>query len=309
MHYGVVIYDNSPIVTDYFGYLKVPLAPLLGGSGTVSVADWANASVVPASAFASGQGNLTAALVTYDELLAKYPYLVNEFNLPDPVPADLLLTWGESIEKYTLEATAFTYIQGFGNSLAQPAPTILKNFPAETVQSILTGGFLTPPDHANPEPYDAALPELGTNALISSNVTTIYRRRDCIEVSVSTATGCKLIQDLDEEEYSLFRHFNNSTTVGDAVLMNSGIPVNTSATNLNLAASYGVPAMPAIYGTGAVAGLSDLHTVYYGSSYALSDAHVKANILETTARLLKRLKHSSVDSATPEFVGFNAHNQ
>ncbi|KAK5132834.1 hypothetical protein LTR08_008549 [Meristemomyces frigidus] len=321
--YGVIIYDNTSLVTDYLGHLDVPVvsANSLFGGITLS-ADFATGAVLPASA--ANETSLGAALLAYLDQLAKYPYLVNGFNLPDPVPDDLLLTWGDFLDKYQLGAMAFVsfqYNQGAGNTLAQQTLYMLKYFPAATVQSLLTGGFITTAHHANQQIYDSALAKLGSDALICSNVTKIIRGSDGVEVHVSTPTGTRLIKaskllvtippklsnlgflDLDFQERSLFGQFNNSY-YWDAVLKNSGIPDNTSFSNVDPAAPYAIPPMPGVYSYGAT-GFQGLHSVYYSSPHAMSDGEVKAEILDANARLVQSLGYPQMQ---PSFVGFNAHN-
>lgn len=324
--YGVQAFDNISVVRDYFSHLNVPLGLVEAQRGSVTVlADFKNASVAPASILA--QGNFTAALLTYNEQLAKYPYLINGFNLPNPVPDDLLLTWGDFIEKYSLGAiayTAFEYLQGSGNILAQPMLYLFKYFNAPLVQNLMTGDFVAPIHHDSQQLYNNALVELGSDALLSSNVTKITRGGDCVEVVVSTPDGQVLVMaskllitippklsnlgflDLDHNERNIFGQFNNSY-YWDAVVKNAGILGNTSIDDVDPAAPYGIPPMPGIYGFGSVAALPELHTVYYSSPYALSDDEVKADILATNARLVKSLGYPSING-TPEFVGFNAHN-
>jgi len=112
--------------------------------------------------------------------------------------------------------------------------------------------------------------------------------------------------DVDPLESSLFGQFNNSY-YWDAVLKNSGIPDNTSLSNVDPAAPYAIPPMPGIYGFGPVADFPGLHTVYYSSPHSMTDDEVKADIQATNARLVESLGYLALD-ATPEFVGFNAHN-
>ncbi|KAK6386669.1 hypothetical protein LTR65_008869 [Meristemomyces frigidus] len=325
--YGVVIFGNSSIVTDYFGYFNIPLTPWGGtGASDAVFADFANAAVVSGQSL--GQGNLTAALLAYEDQLARYPYLENGFGLPTPVPSDLLLSWAGFMEKYDLGAMAYTlfvFNQGAGNILAETALYILKYFSATTVQAFFTGSFLTTAHSDNQELYNAALAKLGTSALLSSNVTRIIRHRDHAEVVVSTPTGIKCIEasklliaippklsnlgfmDLDDEERGIFSQFNNSYYWA-AVLKDSGIPYNTSLANVDPSAPYAIPQMPGVYGFGTVPGFSGLHTVYYGSPYPQSDAEVRANILDTTARLVESLGYGTVNGTMAELVGFSAHN-
>jgi hypothetical protein len=325
LDYGVIIFDNISVVTNYFNYFDVPLGPI--GDLFVSTqlfADFTTGEAVSASIFPSG--NTTgAALLAYNDQLSKYPFLINGYNLPFPVPADLLITWGDFLKKYQLEGlayTAFTFIQGVGNILAQPTLYIMKYFAQSTVQNILTNGFLTTVRHNNHELYDKALVELGSNALVSSNVTRIVRNYDGVEVTVSTPSGTKLIKasklliaiqpkleslsflDLDVEEQSLFGQFNNSY-YWDALIRNPGFPANISISNVDPSAPFALPTMPGIYGIDSTT-IPDIYTAYYSSPYALSEEYVKADILATTARIVKAAGYPPVNG-TPEFVGFNDH--
>ncbi|KAF4625256.1 hypothetical protein G7Y89_g12912 [Cudoniella acicularis] len=227
--YGVISFDNISVVNNYFDYFNIPLAPLDFFPGPQVYADFSNGTIVPASSLP--QGNLGAALIAYEAQLAKYPNIYNGFDLPSPIPEDFLIPWGDFIEKYQLQDlayTVFTFLQGVGNILAQPTLYILKYLPSATVSNILNGGFLTTAHHDNQALYDSALAKLGSNALLSSNVTQIHRSKDGVLLTVSTPSGQKLIKaskllvaippklsnlgflDLDNEERSLFSQFNNS---------------------------------------------------------------------------------------------------
>ncbi|OCL01635.1 flavin-containing superfamily amine oxidase [Glonium stellatum] len=324
--YGVISFDNITVVRNYFDHFGIKLAPLVYNAGPQQYADFANATFVSASALP--QGNLTAALIGYGKQLEKYPYLFTKgYDLPSPVPADLLLSYGDFINKYNLQAlayTAFTFIQGVGNLLAQPTLYIMKYFAPATLNNILTGsGFLTTANHDNHELYEKALAELGSSAFISSNVTQISRNNDSVRVVISTTEGRKLIRasqlliaiqpklsslsgflDLDAEEASLLGQFNNSY-YWDSVVRNSGVPDNTSINNVDPAAPFALPPLPGIYSIGST-GLPGLHTVYYGSPYAISNEEVKSDILTTIAELVKAAGYPPVNG-TAEFVGFNDH--
>ncbi|KAE8454188.1 hypothetical protein EG329_005113 [Mollisiaceae sp. DMI_Dod_QoI] len=321
--YGVITFDNISVVTNYFNYFDIPIGPFNYGNTTTVYIDFANGSIVPDTALP--QGNTTAALLRYLDQWDKYPYLSNGFNLPSPVPEDFLITWAEFLEKYDLGAlafTAFTYLEGVGNILAQPTLYMMKYLAKMTVENILGFGFLTTAHQDNQELYDKALAKLDANALISSKVTHISRHNDSVEIFVSTPTGPKLIKssklliaiqpslnnlkflDLDPEEKSLFSRFNNSY-YWDGVLRNTGIPDSISLTNVDLSAPYAIPPMPGIYDIG-YAGIPKLQTVYYSSPYFISDDEVKADILATTARLVKSLGYPPANGTT-ELVGFNSH--
>ncbi|CZR55674.1 related to amine oxidase, flavin-containing superfamily [Phialocephala subalpina] len=322
--YGVITFDNISVVTDYFDYLDVPLAPLTYSSATIFI-DFANGSIVPDASLP--QGNSTAAFIKYIDLVDdEYSYLPNGFNLPSPVPEDLLMTWGDFLEKYDLgdlAFTAFTFLEGVGNILAQPTLYILKYLAKVTVENILgENTFLSTAHQSNQELYNKALAKLGTNALISSNVTHVARDEDGVNVFVSSPVGRKLVHcsklliaipptidnlkflDLHLEEEALFGQFNHSY-YWDGVIRNSGIPDSVSLQNVDLAAPYAIPPMPGIYAISS-AGLPNLATVYHTSPYTLSDEEVKAEILATTARLVKSLGYPQANG-TMELVGFNNH--
>jgi hypothetical protein len=73
---------------------------------------------------------VTAALKKYISLYnTQFPFLDNGFNLPDPVPEDILLPWANFMAKYGLDAAAFSVYginQGVGNEMALPALYAMK---------------------------------------------------------------------------------------------------------------------------------------------------------------------------------------
>ncbi|KAN0105839.1 flavin-containing superfamily amine oxidase [Hyaloscypha variabilis] len=324
--YGVISFDNISVVKNYFEHFDVPLGPI-GDLFTTNIsyyADFATGTPLAGSPFPSDNAT-GAALFAYEDQLAKYPFLTNGYNLPTPVPADLLLTWGDFLKKYQLEGLAYTSfitLQGIGNILAQPTLYVMKYLPQTTVTNILTGSFLTTVHHNNHELYDKALVELGSSALVSSNVTSVVRNSGSVEVTVSTPSGTKLIRasqlliaiqpkleslgflDLNVEEQYLFGQFNNSY-YWDALVRNPGVPPGVCINNANPAAALALPEMPGMYVICATI-LPDIYSVYYTSPYALSEDYVKNDILTTTAKLVKAFGFPPVNG-TPEFVGFNDH--
>jgi len=324
-NYGVVVFENTTIVTDYFRHLDVPLVKVDYSSGrSTEYANFANGSIVSPSVFPSVV-DTGAALLAYQQQLAKYPYLASGFNLPSPVPKDLLLPWGDFLHNYNLGAMAYEvwlYTQGVANSLALPTLYMMKLLNAQLTSSLISGGLLTTAHDNTQELYDKALVELGPSAHISSNITHIVRNHDCVEVHVSTPTGEKLIKaskliiaiepkvsnlrflDLSRQEQSTFGQFNNSY-YWNAVIKGSGLPDNASIDNVDPAAPWNIPALPGLYNVGG-SGYSGLHIAYYSSPSYLSDDAVKADILATVARLVESLGLPPV-KASPEFVGFNCH--
>lgn len=326
---GVVVFDNISAVTDYFSYLDVELGLPSFGSGETKYANFRTGTPVAASVLPQ-QRAVGAALTAYNKVLDKWPYLNNGFDLPKRIPEDFLITWGEFLKKYKVEAMgyiAWQYLQGAGNILAQPALYMLKYWPQITVDGVLgTSNFLSTANHDNQELYDKALMKLGAgkNAFISSKVTYIARTKSGVAVIVSTPSGKKLIKaskllisippllsnlqqlglDLDSQETSVFRQLNNSY-YWNCALRKSGIPNNVSLTNIDPAAPLDIPPSPGAY-TFSSTRIPGIHFIYYGSPHYLSDSAVKADILATNARLVKAFGFET--SGQPEIAEFNSHS-
>ena len=232
--YGVVSFHNTTIVKDYFARFDIPLATAsfaLPGQVNEYV-DFRTGQTVPGNVPA----NYSAALAAYGAQLAKYPYLETGFDLPYPVPADLLLPFGDFVTKYNLQAAVgflFQFAQGLGNLLEQPTLYVFKNFGQGILQGLRTG-FLTPARHDNGELYARALATLGANnVLLQSRVIATDRSgagagAGVVKVVVQTPQGPKLVLankllltippkpdnlagfDLSANESALFAQFANS---------------------------------------------------------------------------------------------------
>ncbi|EHL01367.1 hypothetical protein M7I_2700 [Glarea lozoyensis 74030] len=111
----------------------------------------------------------TAALGAFAAQAYQYPYLVDGYSLPDPVPADLLLPFGDFVKKYNLAAAIPTFLR-FGSNLGNmnTATTlyVLMNFGIPQ----LANDYLITSRHDNSELYRAAAKLLGKDVLYSSTV-------------------------------------------------------------------------------------------------------------------------------------------
>ncbi|KAF2396663.1 putative FAD dependent oxidoreductase [Trichodelitschia bisporula] len=318
--YGVIEFEDTPVVHAYAASLNISLVPLVLGTGASYTADMRTgaSNKLP-------QGDIATAITAYATQLAQYPFLSNGFNLPNPVPSDLLLPWGSFVQKYSLNAfayTAFVYMQGVGNMLALPTLYVMKYFSPAVLSAIATNGFLTTADSNNQRIYTNAARVLGPDAILHSKVTTIIRNELGVLAAVSTPTGTKLITakklviaippkvanlgfaDLDSVESNLFSQFGNGY-YWDAVVRNSGIPDNATISNADPAAPYGIPNLPSVYVVQST-GVPNLHSVYYGSTTAMSDDAVKTAMLTAVGKLAKALNGTSTGNA--QLVGFNNHS-
>ncbi|KAK6850520.1 FAD dependent oxidoreductase [Apiospora arundinis] len=170
---GVIVFENTTTVKNYFARLGVSLVDIegFGGNGTVPV-DFSTGQI-DATYPPPDQEAIAAALVGYAAQRAKYPALDTGFNLTYPVEPDLLLSFGEFLTKYHLEAlapVAFLVSQGITPYLNVSTLYVFKNF--NPLQ--LAVPLLTTEQHATHELYAKALAELGPeHVLLRSNSTKI----------------------------------------------------------------------------------------------------------------------------------------
>ncbi|EON68696.1 hypothetical protein W97_07954 [Coniosporium apollinis CBS 100218] len=321
---GVVVWHDLPVVRDYFARFDIPLVKASFATPGVSTihADLRSGDIVDDYKPASPN----AALAAYAVQLAKYPFLEVGFDVPYPVPPDLLLPFGEFVEKYAIDAamhTVFGYAQGIGDLLPIPTIYVMKLFGLDVLRNLRVG-FLTTERHNNGELYEKAHLELGDDALPSSEVVKTDRdAKGYATVFVKSPSGPKLIKastllvtippkpknlrslDLDSTERSLFSQFTHAGYYS-ALLCKTGIPDTARIRNIGAHTAYNLPILPGVYYF-APTGIPGLHAVKYGSPVEMSDEQVKADMIAT----LERLKTAgTVPSATPEraeFVVFRSY--
>lgn len=154
--YGVIFFHNNPIVQNYFDYYNIPLSPLsFTPSGTTYNVDFSTGKVVPN--YPGNQTESFLALGAYVAQLEKYPYLTTGYDLPDPVPEDLLIPFKDFAAKYNL-GPMVSYAQvggGYADLLEQATLYTIKLLGPDLIQSLLTG-LLSTAAHDNSAIYEAA---------------------------------------------------------------------------------------------------------------------------------------------------------
>lgn len=162
--YGVIVFENTSIVTSYFSRFDIPLVTSSGSGISTPVGEYYVDFRTGKNVTGYVPVNPTAAFGRYAAQLAKYPSLNTPgWVLPDPVPADLLKPFGDFVTKYDLGDAVLTineYCEGFGNILTIPALYILKYFGLSVLEGSQTG-FLTTARMDNSELYEKARTELG----------------------------------------------------------------------------------------------------------------------------------------------------
>lgn len=153
--YGVVVFHNTSIVRDYFGYYNVALAPSVNdpSNSTFSV-DFRTGKIVQNFI----PSDPTAALEAWVAQLEKYPFLATGINPPDPVPADLLIPFKEFVQKYNVggmvQLTA-ELGQGYADIIEQPTLYAMKLMSLDLIKNV-EAGFIATAARDNHLIYDAA---------------------------------------------------------------------------------------------------------------------------------------------------------
>lgn len=161
--YGVVEFDNTTTVTDYFKRFGIPLTTT-SNTGSASLKQYFVDFTTGKNVTGFVPTNPATGFAAYAGQLAKYPFLNTPgWDLPNPVPADLLIPFGDFVKKYSIDSAVFTineYSQGFGDVLSVPTLYVLKYFGQAVLQGAQTE-FLTTARNDNGELYEKAQAELG----------------------------------------------------------------------------------------------------------------------------------------------------
>ncbi|WP_034262779.1 NAD(P)/FAD-dependent oxidoreductase [Actinospica robiniae] len=318
---GVVVFHDLPVVRDYFSRFGVDLTVgSAGGGSTPAFADFRTGEVVAGWT----PPDPTAALQAYYGILQKYPYLAGTYDLPNPVPAELLTPWGEFAAANGLGGLMTIlsdYAQGFAHLLRMPTVYILKYFGLSVVGSLFTGDFLSTPNHDNSALYEAATAFLGEDVLLETNVLSGTRGPGGVEFAAVGPHGPVTIRaekavitvppmpallapfDPSPSELALFSRFRQGNYCTGLIRL-PGAPDSTAVQNIGADTLYNLPPLPALYAVtpSSVPGLFDLK---FGSDVPLSDVQVHSVIQESLGRLQAA---GTIPATTPVFVDYSNHS-
>ncbi|KAH1313109.1 hypothetical protein KXW65_009026 [Aspergillus fumigatus] len=311
--YGVENFQNTTLVRDFFARFNIPLVPYTSDAKGMQFADFSSGVVYP---------NFTLPAADWSAYIAqldKYPYLAYTWELPDPVPEDLLLPFGEFVSKYSLGNEAYllgTYGAGNGAVLNQTTVYVLKSVDKAYIEGLQGGDVMT--EHDNHAIYDKAQAALGSNALVSSTVVAASRNASGIRLVVQSASGdLKLIVakkllvampqiaanmqplGMDSSESSVFGQFTyNALYVG--LVTNTGVAdfVDTLGISLNTE-SYNLPGLPGLVYLQST-GVAGVFRIWYSSAHEVAEADVKSATLAAIQRLTgKKAQFLVFGSHTP----------
>jgi hypothetical protein len=328
---GVKLYYDDPIVYDWYARFNLTVASanisVTGGAASPQYVDFRTGKILQGVP-ASNTTALGAALQRYSAVLAQYPQLEDGFFLPDPVPEDLLMPFGQFVEKYDLGPVVqlfFNLAGAFGDILELPT---IQQFRAQSLGLLKTiSNFQTSSVSNNSLLFDRATAELAAakSLYLSSNV--LYTERvsesGSVKMLVDTPKGRKLIVakkllitipptpaalakfDMNEEELSIFSQLQGFGYY-TSIIRNAGTPATVTAQNLALDQPYALPPMPNLYNCNP-SGAPSLSVCYYGTKLGqiLSDDEAKAAIV---ADLKQYQAVNGLNATEPEFVAFSNHS-
>ncbi|KAH7148440.1 hypothetical protein EDB81DRAFT_868743 [Dactylonectria macrodidyma] len=207
---------------------------------------------------------LAAALTKYASICAEYEDKLLpsfwDFWAPEDIPEDLLLPFGEFVEKYELEALVPTLFKvtgmGLGDVTKQLTIWVMQAFGGPMARSFLgTQSSFAPASGRNQDIYDAFAEKLGDDVVYSATVLSAKRSDDGVLLTVATAnnrtisvkakrlllaiepTASNLAPfDLDTQEHSVFDKFSYSA-IAAGIVSNPSLPKGYSLTNLPSSAS------------------------------------------------------------------------
>jgi hypothetical protein len=316
--YGVQVWQNIPEARDFLAHFNISTTTIQFAGISNARVDLRTGENVPAP-----QGNVTDAMMRYVAQLLKYPYLAEGWNLPDPVPEDLLLPFGQFIEKYDIGPAVETltlYAQGLRDWLPYPTVYIMKYFSLGVALGA-ANGFLGQADGNNMALYEAARKELGDDALLGSTVVGMERPANRPHrILVRTPSGYRLIRakktiitappklenignfDLDDRERGVFGQFE-STFYYTTVARVPGLPLGLGIINRAADTPYNLPPLPAVY-TITPTRVPEVYTIFYGGGEPKTEGQVKQSIRDSVLSL----RAASFNTSEPEILAYNNHS-
>ncbi|KAL4898270.1 FAD/NAD(P)-binding domain-containing protein [Aspergillus ambiguus] len=319
VNYGLQAYYNNTAAVDYFALLGIDVGPLQFSPLTVVHSDFQTG----ASVSVNTSGNFDR----YEQQLHKYPYLSYSWDLPNPVPADLLLSFDDFIRKYSIGDEVYNIFsagRGFANILDQLTINVMKMVDDSYFSSI-AGAAIGPLSGKNDEIYTKAFSKLGSDALLASTVIGAQRytkANEGVRLVVKTPSCNKLIVakkllvtapplvrnlrtlNLDATETGLFSQFSYSNYF-IMLLNNTGLPAGYQFLNANAStSSFNIPQLPAPY---LITATKDPNIFYswYASPYDVTREEVENDVTRIVSRL-REITNSTVTS-TPQFLEFHSH--
>ncbi|KAI9147070.1 Beta-cyclopiazonate dehydrogenase 2 [Paramyrothecium foliicola] len=266
IEYGVQAYIPGNLTTNFFGRFGVPLQQVPQSVPFPNVVADFNTGTVLEDVQVPDQTQLIEPLTQYGIVAAQFPFLASgAYDLPAEVPADLLLPFGQYVNKYNLTASlplVWTFAHGVGNLLEATTLYVLQNLGLAHLFGLQTGFQFSPSGHQTI--YDKAGGFLGNDVLYSSVVTECTRTSTGIRAVVKTPNGNVIVKakkllvtippttdnlkpfSLDKAEKSIFSQWMDVPYyVG--VVANSSLPSVTNFLNVDPTTPATLPQSPFVW--------------------------------------------------------------
>ncbi|ROW06286.1 hypothetical protein VPNG_08051 [Cytospora leucostoma] len=321
--YGVQAFWNLTVALDYFDRFDIPLVDFSFANSETKYADFDTGQFLPNFTYSFN-------LSTYAEQLDKFPDLAYSWDLPYPVPDELLSSFGDFITKYGLEDQVWgmhTILDGVANP-ADILEAVTLNIFKWLDEGYIAGAegadkITQKPDHYNAELYEKALAELQTDDSVLLNSTVIAANRQCprssqgVCVAVQTDEGHKLILakkllisippvpwnmepfGLDSNEEALFQKWSYSGYY-TGLLNNSGLDPNVTYYNTGANTTYNLPTLPGTYFFEPT-NVEGITMYWYAGPDLLSQEEVETDVLE-------QLRRITSETQDPDFIAFGDHS-
>lgn len=324
--YGVILYTNTSIARNYFEQLGVEYGPYVGyfPNGSTKYIDYTTGDELSAPA----PGNATAAAQIYLEQMQSYGDLFTApgYFLPDPIPEDLLLPWGEWLEKYNATAFAYDvyYVQA-GNALQQLTLNIMKYY------SILefSVGRLYTVNRGNQIIYNTAYNKINgpENVFLNSEIQNITRSDDGVVAVVKTSCGIQTFRakklilairpryvdlepflDLRPNEINITSEFSNLHT-WTCILNGTGLPLDTGYQLVDPAGQGGIPPLPETLGI-SQSGIEDVEAraFWWSTSADVTREKAESSLLRTAYFVQGAMNARSPEGERPTINGLLKHS-
>lgn len=323
--YGVILYTNTSVARDYFSHLGVEVGPYVGyfPNGSTKYLDFTNGDLLPAPA----KGDIPAAQQEYLKQMQSYGDLFSTpgYFLPDPIPEDLLLPWGEWLQKYNLSAMAYEvfYVQA-GNALELLTLNIMKYY---SVLEFTTDRLYTK-NRGNQIIYNTAYAKLNgsENVFLESNIKSITRNEDGVVAIVERPCGTQTVRakklviairpryadlapflDVQPDEEKVTKQFSNIHT-WTCILNGTGLPLDTGYQLVDPSTDSGIPPLGETLGI-SQSGISDVEAraFWWSTDAVITKEKAQSELLRTAWFVQGALNATSPAGDRPTINGLKVH--
>jgi hypothetical protein len=335
-NYGVQLIWNTTAVRDLYARYGVPLVTENITAATqvpTSFADFSTGKAVNIPAYSANETE--AAFATLFQLYSKYSYLNDTYDLPEEVPAELLITVDALITRYQLQPLAQLfnqYLQNWPEFDVLPALYLFKFMIGSAGVNLLgPDSWVKNANNDNGAIFANIQARLGSAALLSSTIVKVERPNvtttgnETSIIWVQTPTGVVEIVakrilvtvppvpsnmkpfDLSISETALFQQFHPQN-VWTGLLRNTGIPPDSGINNAGTNTAYHEIKLPGAQG---FVPTPDplLHSWSYTSYNATTQTQTKALVLAELARLRpSNVIPASNTTSQPEFAAIKQHH-